>query len=92
MSDDCATQYSTQIYEPQRIKQGRDLGEQFHTNPACFLDLLAESPVGVLVHWNASKTPIFRPAPVDRSVYCDYLHILQLTFLPSTFWQGPGTG
>lgn len=68
MSDDCATQYSTQIFEPQRMKQGRDLGEQFHTNPACFLDLLAESPVGVLVHWNASKTPIFRLAPVDRSL------------------------
>ena len=70
MSDDCATQLipATQIYEPQRMKQGRDLGEQFHTNPACFLDLLAESPVGVLVHRNASKSPIFRLALVDRSL------------------------
>ena len=45
-----ASQYSTQIYEPQRMKQGRNLGEQFYTNPACFLDLFAETPVGVSVH------------------------------------------
>ena len=30
--------------------------------------MFAESPVGVLVHWNASKTPIVRPARVDTSL------------------------
>ena len=50
------------------MKQGRNLGEQFYTNTACFLDLFAESPVGVLVHWNASKTAIVRPARVDTSL------------------------
>ena len=33
-----------------------------------FLDLFAESPVGVLLHWNASKTPIVWPARVDTSL------------------------
>ena len=50
------------------MEQGRNLGEQFYTNTACFLDLFAESPVGVLVHWNASKTLIVRPAWVDTSL------------------------
>ena len=69
VSDDYAPQYSNQIYQPQtECRQGRNLGEQFYTNTACFLDLFAESPVGVLVHWNASKTPIVRPARVDTSL------------------------
>ena len=70
MSDHYAPQYSTQIYQNQSelMKQGRNLGEQFYTNTACFLDLFAESPVGVLVHWNASKTSIVRPARVDTSL------------------------
>ena len=33
-------------------------------------NLFAESPVGVLVHWNASKTPIVRLARVDTSLLC----------------------
>ena len=70
MSDHYAPQYSTQIYQNQSelMKPGRNLGEQFYTNTACFLDLFAESPVGVLVHWNASKTPIVRPPRVDTSL------------------------
>lgn len=58
VSDDFASQYSTQIYQPQRMKQGRNLGEQFYTNPACFLDLYAESPVGVLLHWKMRRKPL----------------------------------
>ena len=70
VSDHYAPQYSTQIYQPQTelMKQGRNLGERFYTNTACFLDLFAESPVGVLVHSNASKTSIVRPARVDTSL------------------------
>ena len=69
MSDGCASQYFTQIYKPQRIKQGGDLDEQFHTSPASFLDLFAELPVGI----GTRRKPLLSDQQRWIGVYCDYL-------------------
>ena len=69
VSDDCASQYSTSsdVWAPKNETRSKPGWTILHKS-CLFLDLFAESPVGVLVHWNVSKTPIVRPARVDTSL------------------------